>query len=335
LKTVRLDQFGDPALVLYATDAPVPSPGQGQALVRMRARPINPTDRSSIQGGYPLDWVRERRLPATPGMEGTGVVEALGPAAAGVSVGQRVVVFYEVAGSGGAGTWQEYAAYRADALIPVPDTVDEEVAAQLFINPMSAYLMLVELALAPGAWLVLTAAGSGVGVTALQVSARRGLRTIATCRRREQAPVLAALGATRVVCTEDEPLRQAILEATGGAGASAALDAVGGEVLADVTAALSPGGRVITYGNLSGQRSRPAEGGAARGDVRVEGFWLTAWIRRNPRARLTALLDEVVGLAAAGALRLPVDSRHGLSEVKEAVRRSAQPARAGKVLLVG
>jgi len=334
LKTVRLDQFGEPALVLYATDAPIPTPSEGQALVRMRARPMNPADRFSIQGSYPLDWVRQRRLPATPGMEGVGVVEALGPAATTIAIGQRVVVFYETAGSGGMGTWQEYGAYRADALIPVPESVDDETAAQLFINPMSACAMLSELALAPEAWLVVTAAGSGVGVTVLQVAAHRGLRTIATCRRREQAPELAALGATRVVCTDDEPLREAILEATGGSGAGAAMDAVGGDVLAEVTAALAKGGRLITYGNLSGQRSR-SEVGASREEIRAEGFWLSAWMRNTPRVRFQELLAEVVGLAAAGVIALPVDSCFGLSDIRAAVRRSVQAARTGKVLLVG
>lgn len=332
MKTVRLDQFGEPALVLYATDAPTPTPGEGQALVRLWARPINPPDRFSVQGSYPLDWVRERRLPATPGMEGVGIVEALGPAASGIAIGQRVVVFYETAGSGGMGTWQEYGAYRADALIPVPESLDDETAAQLFINPVSACAILAELRLAPGAWLVVTAAGSGVGVAALQMAALQGIRTIVTCRRREQTERLAALGATRVVCTEDEQPREAILEATGGAGASAVMDAAGGEVLKAIAGALAPGGRLITYSNLSGQRSRPRTGSP---EIRAERFLLSAWIRSTPKARCQEFIDKTVALIAVGALALPVDSRFELPAIAEAIRRSTHPARLGKVLIVG
>src|SRR3954453_13709735 len=119
MRRVVFDQFGEPAAVLRVEDAPPPAPGPDEVLVRLRARPINPSDLHTVHGSYGV----RPKLPATPGYEGVGVVEALGADVAGVAVGHRVIP------RGVAGTWQELVVAKAGSLIPVPEGVRDEHAA--------------------------------------------------------------------------------------------------------------------------------------------------------------------------------------------------------------
>src|SRR5207249_9394608 len=136
--------FGDPADVLTIEELPTPEPGPGQALVRMQVRPINPSDLFTIRGRYGV----LPQLPATPGLEGAGVVAALGAGVNQLQIGQMVVPL-------GSGTWQEYLVADADAHLAVPRGLDERAAAMLLANPTSAWLLLHEvLRVAPGAWVL-------------------------------------------------------------------------------------------------------------------------------------------------------------------------------------
>jgi NADPH:quinone reductase-like Zn-dependent oxidoreductase len=114
MRAVRFTSFGEPTEVLSLEDLPTPEPGPGQVLIRMRVRPINPSDLFAIRGQYG----RLPKLPATPGMEGAGVIEALGP---GVTQLQRDQLVAPMSG----GTWQEYLVADARSLLPVPPGLDE------------------------------------------------------------------------------------------------------------------------------------------------------------------------------------------------------------------
>jgi threonine dehydrogenase-like Zn-dependent dehydrogenase len=102
MKAIQFDAYGEPAEVLAVADRPIPEPGNGEARVRVLATPINPSDLLYVRGVY--SGV-EPRFPAPVGFEGVGIVDALGPEANGVVVGQRVAVI-----NGQGGNWAEYAA---------------------------------------------------------------------------------------------------------------------------------------------------------------------------------------------------------------------------------
>jgi NADPH:quinone reductase-like Zn-dependent oxidoreductase len=185
MRAVRFAAFGDPADVLAIEDLPAPAPGPGQVLVRMRVRPINPSDLFAIRGQYGI----LARLPATAGMEGAGVVEALGDGVTQLQVGQFVVPL-----SGG-GTWQEYLVADAGALLLVPPGLGEREAAMLLVNPTTAWLLLNEvLRVEPGAWVLQNAANSAVGRFVIQLSRQAGFRTINVVRRRDVIDELLARG---------------------------------------------------------------------------------------------------------------------------------------------
>src|SRR3982751_3384859 len=145
MKSVRFYEFGNPSEKLRVEDVPRPEPVANQVLVKLRARSINPSDLLTVRGLYGA----LPKLPATPGLEGMGAVAAVGDGVNNLRTGQRVIPL------GIQGTWQEYVLAASAQLIPVPDSVNDQTAAQCVVNPLTAWIMIIEeLKVEPGEWLL-------------------------------------------------------------------------------------------------------------------------------------------------------------------------------------
>lgn len=325
MQSVRFHEFGNPAEVLRVEEVPKPEPGAGQVLVRMRVRPINPSDVLTVRGLYGSLPVP----PATPGLEGMGEVAEVGEGVKHLRAGQRVIPL------GVAGTWQEFIVAPAAQLIPVPDAVNDQTAAQFVVNPLTAWIMTVEeLDLQPDEWLLQTAAGSTLGRVVLQIAKQHGFKTINVVRRREQVEELKALGAHEVICSDEEDIPERVRAITGKEGLKKAIDAVGGETGASVVRALGRGGVMLVYGLLSG-RPMPIDGGRmVFTSATVRGFWLGEWMRSVPPERQQAVIAEMLRSMATQEIVPPVEAEYSLSEILAAVEHSERPGRSGKVLLV-
>lgn len=326
MRAIRFERFGPPAEVLRLVEMPAPEPGPGQARLRLTHRPINPSDLLTVSGEYG----RLPRLPATPGFEAVGRVEALGQGATGPAIGARVVPL-----SAG-GTWCESVVADTALLVPVPDGVSDEAAAQFVVNPVTAWVMLEEeLDLQPGDWVLQTAAGSTLGRLVIQIGRLRGYRTINLVRRPEQVDELLALGADAAFATGDGDVVERIRQLTDGKGAAGALDAVGGETGALALRALRPGGTLLLYGML-GNEPLPLHNGEMlfRG-LTARGFWLSHWFRRTAPAQVATTLGALMQWMAAGDLTPPVEAIYDLADFREAIAHAERPGRSGKVLLSG
>ncbi len=326
MRALRYHAFGKPADVLQLDDVPTPEPGPGEVRVRMTHRSINPADLHTVLGHYG----NLPDLPAVGGHEGVGRVDALGDGVADVEIGQRVVPL------GVEGTWQERVVVGADDLFAVPDGVPDEAAAQLFVNPLTAWLMLDGLGLKEGDWLVQTAATSQVGRLVIQLARRRGLRTVNLVRRADARDELTALGADEVIVTEgeDDRVREKILDLTGG-GAAGALDGVGGAVGSLTARCLGDEGTMLVYGRLSGEPLTVDGGMLIFRRATVRGFWRTRWFELAPRDETRAALTHLATLIADGDLVLPVAATYDLANFRKAVAHSRASGRTGKVLLTG
>jgi NADPH:quinone reductase-like Zn-dependent oxidoreductase len=326
MRAVRFSTFGDPADVLTLEELPMPQPGPGQVLVRLRARPINPSDLFQIRGKYG----RLPRLPATPGMEGAGVIEALGEGVKQVQVGQQVVPL--VAG----GTWQEYLVVDAASLLPVPADLGEREAAMLLANPTTAWLLLHDvLRVEPGAWVLQNAANSAVGYFVIQLCRHAGYRTINVVRRRDVVDDLRAAGADEVICEADEDVVARVREITGGKGVRYALDAVAGQSGGRLAQSLGPGGTIVVFGAMSGEPLTIDPGALLFRGATVHGWWLTHWFRTASPEQTAELFGKLIPLIADGTLRAPVAAEYDLADIKQAVAAAEGSERKGKVLLVG
>ncbi len=325
MKAVVLDRWGDPEEVLQVRDVPEPSPGRGQVRVRMLASPINPSDLLMVRGQYG----RQPPLPATPGFEGVGIVEEGSGLLARRVMGRRVAVL-----NGTSGNWQEQVVVPARQAVPVPEGLSDEQAATFFVNPASALVMTrYVLKIPAGAWLLQTAAGSALGRMVIRLGQRHGFRTLNVVRRREQAEELLRLGGTAAVATNDESLFERVQSLTGGEDVPYAIDAVGGATGTEAIRCLGRGGRLLLYGTLAGEPIQIDPRVLLVGQKRVEGFWLSEWVRDQGVLTMLLLFRRIGRLLREGILTSEVGGTFPLEEVRAAVRQAAQPGRQGKVLL--
>lgn len=325
MRSLRFDAFGEPAERLRMAELPEPTPGAGELLIRMRARSINPSDLLTVRGFYG----QLPTLPATPGLEGMGVIEAVGESVTGWAVGQRVIPL------GVAGTWQEYLVVPATQAVLVPDAMADNVAAQFVVNPLTAWIMLDELNLSEGDWVLQTAAGSTLGRLVIQLAKMRGYKTLNVVRRRAQVEEIKELGGDEVICTEDEDLVKRVREVVGPHKLKAALDAVGGETGGAVAQALGSNGVMLVYGLLSMQPMPLDSGRMIFQSSTVRGFWLSDWLRNASPAKSQALFGAALHAMASGKLVPPVEAEYDLADFVAAVEHAERPGRSGKVLFVG
>ena len=233
----------------------------------MSAAPINPADLNAIEGKYPI----RPTLPATPGMEGAGVVVELGSAVRNLAVGTQVILPH------GLGTWREACAVTAEKLVAVPEGIEPVQAAMLKVNPVTAWRMLHDfVSLRPGDWLIQNAANSAAGRLLIQIARELGYKTVNIVRRAELVDELRAEGGD-VVLVDSEDLRDEVAAATERAPIRLALNAVGGENALRVAKTLASDGTMVTYGAMSLQPLCIPNGMFIFKNLRFTGFWVNKW----------------------------------------------------------
>ena len=333
MRSVVAEKVGEPSEVLHLQTRPIPQPGPGQVRIRVTAVPVEASDLHTIRGRYGFT----PEFPAVPGIESVGVVDELGSGTDGLTVGQRVVTIAVT------GTWQDYLVVDAERVLPVPANMTDSTAAQLLSNPLTAVILTSEeLNVRPAQWILQTAAGSTVGQLVIQLGAHFGFKTLNVVRRRSAVEGILAMGGTAVICTEDEDLRERVAEIAGDDGVSKAIDCVSGQVGADVSRALSPGGELVVYGALSTHRQTDPDKLTipvfARSLIyetkKVRGFWLFRWFSETPKDRMAVVIDRTLHLADSGALRVPDGQPIPVENFSEAVHLAEAPAHGGKPLLV-
>jgi NADPH:quinone reductase-like Zn-dependent oxidoreductase len=325
MKSVVLEQWGDPASVLQVREVPVPTPARGQVRIRMLASPINPSDLLMIRGQYG----RQPKLPATPGNEGVGIVEEGSGLLAWRVKGKRVAVL-----SGLGGNWAEHVVISARQAVPVPQGLSDEQAATFFVNPASALIMTTQVLKVPrDAWLLQTAAGSALGRMVIRLGKMHGFKTLNVVRRREQADELLKLGGTAVIATDSESLMERVKALTSGNGVPFAIDAVGGTLGSEVAKVLGPNGRMLVYGTLAEEPLAISSRTLMDGQKRIEGFWLSEYVKSKGPLHMLGLFRRIGKLVGEGVLNSEVGATFPLDQVRAAVQQAATPGRNGKVLL--
>ena len=332
MKALIYRDTGEPKNVLEVADIPTPPLAPGDALVRVLLSPINASDLHMVRGRYGY----QPELPASPGIEGVGIVEAVGPGVQAPAVGTRVV-FIDTWN-----TWREQIVCPANKLVPVPDGLDDAVAATSYINPLTAWaLTRSSHNLKEGDWLLQTAAASSVGKFVLQLAQHYRFKTINVIRRSEQEPIIRDLGGNEVISTDNQDLRARLQELTMGKGVEHAIDCVAGELGAEVARNLAPGGTMLVYGALSSHRQTdPAKFAmpifAPRliySTATVRGWWLPRWVPSQPLAEVRAATSNLLTMFSNRALTPPTTVRYSLKDFQEAVRLADGEAGQEKVLL--
>ena len=313
---------GNPPDVLRVTEQPWPAPAPEEVVVQMRAAPLNPADINAIEGKYPI----RPELPATPGMEGAGVVVELGREASGVAVGDQVILPHNF------GTWRQACAVKADRLIVAPADIEPVQAAMLKVNPITAWRMLHDFVpLKRGDWFIQNAANSGAGRAAIQIARELGVRSVNVVRRAELIEELREDGAD-VVLLDDDNLRTAVAESTGRAPIRLALNAVGGESALRLAKTLAPDATMVTYGAMSLDPVTIPNGMLIFKNLKFTGFWVNKWYDGATAAERAAAFAPLFEISRRGLLRTVVEKSYPLREATAAIRHAMQSKRGGKVI---
>lgn len=309
---------------LSVDDFPIPQPGDHDVIVKMTSAPVHPSDLAFIQGRYGF----RRALPTVPGFEGSGVVLAVGAQANQTLIGQRVACLATRAD----GTWAQYLCTGEQDVIPLPNSVSDDLAAALLVNPLSAWAM-VDLARASGAKaIVQTAAAGALGKMIIRLCQRWGIETINIIRREAQISELEQSGARYILNSSEPTFDKHLRELCATLGAHIAFDAVGGSLSASVLRTLPNGSTLIIYGGLDGQPAQFTVDQFIFRAKQVRGFWLSHWMRdASSETRAEALMDI---LANSEDFTSPIAGRYPLEQAPQALQTYESSMTTGKVLLI-
>lgn len=321
-KAAIYETHGNPAEVLRIVEQAWPEPAPDEVVVKMAAAPINPADLNAIEGKYPV----RPALPATPGMEGAGVVVELGSAVRNLTVGMQVILPH------GLGTWREACAIAAEKLVTVPAGIEPIQAAMLKVNPITAWRMLHDfVSLQPGDWLIQNAANSAAGRCAIQIARELGYKTVNIVRRAELIEELRGEGGD-VVLVDGEGVRDEVAAATQRAPIRLALNAVGGESAIRMAKTLAPEATIVTYGAMSLEPMCIPNGMLIFKNLRFTGFWVNKWYDGATAKQCAETFAPIFEMAQRGLLRTKVEKTYPITEAKAAVTHASQGKRGGKIV---
>ena len=322
IRAITYAAHGKPEDVLRLEEQPRPEPAADEAVVRLLAAPINPADLNQIEGKYPV----RAPLPATPGFEGAGVIEQIGAEVKDRKTGERVILPHDL------GTWREVAVVKAQKLTAVPDEIEPEQAAMLKINPITAWRLLHDfVALQPGEWVAQNAANSAVGRAVIAICRDQGWRTLNIVRRKELMDELRAEGGD-VVLLDDDQLRTAAADATGGAPIRLGLNQVGGESALRLAKIVAPEAFIVTIGAMSLKPLTVPNGLLIFKNLHFTGFWVNKWYDQATARERADTFAHIFDLARRGLLRTRIERTYPLTDFREAVARASESERSGKVL---
>jgi NADPH2:quinone reductase len=326
MRAIQAREAGGPD-VLELVDLPEPVPGAGQILVRVAAAGLNFIDTYRRGGVYPMPF------PHVVGIEGAGVVEAVGDGVSDLAVGDRV------AWSDAPGSYAELVLVPADRAVRVPAGVDLELAAALPLQGMTAhYLVTSTYPVQAGDDVLVHAAAGGVGLLLTQLVVARGGRVIATVSTADKAGLATQAGADLVIRYDQlgdltTELPKLVKDATGGKGVAVVYDGVGRTTFDASLASLRPRGMMVLFGGSSGQVppfdiQRLNSGGSLFLTRPTLGFYIAT--TEELRWRTTELFDAVL----AGTLDVRIGARFALGDAADAHRALEGRATTGKVILI-
>jgi len=315
--------FGNPADVTTLGELATPDPGPGQVRIRTILSPIHNHDLWTTRGSYGY----KPSLPAIGGTEAVGLVDAVGADVDGALVGKRVAT------AGSNGTWAEYFIAPAQAIVPLPAAIEDAAAAQLISMPFSAIALLDFLDVKEGDWIVQTAANGAVGKVLAALAAEHGVNLVNLVRRQEAVAELAALGMSNVVVTSDSDWVAQVKAIIGPDGARAAVDSVGGDVGGGLIEVLGNDGALVVFGTATGTPMPIVSGPIIFKQITIKGFWGSKVSTAMAGDKKARLIGELITLAVAGKLPLPVGGIFELADAAKAMDAAQVPGRAGKILL--
>ncbi len=320
MKAIRVHEVGGPDVLRYE-EVPLPSPGPGQAVVKVEAIGLNYIDCYFRAGLY------KTALPFIPGMEAAGTVTATGPGVSEVGVGDRVAYAPHI------GAYAEYVAVPAERLVKIPQGLDARSAAAAMLQGMTAhYLALNTYPLKPGDTALVHAAAGGVGLLLVQIAKMRGARVFGTVSTREKAALAREAGADEVILYTEQDFEAEVMRLTNGKGVNVVYDSVAKTTFDKSLNCVGLRGVLALFGQSSGPVPAFDPARLAKNAI----FLTRPGLMQHTatRAELLQRAEDVLGWVKSGKLRLRISQTLPLKDAAEAHRLLEGRKTTGKVLLI-
>jgi NADPH2:quinone reductase len=306
---IRIHQTGGPEVLRWEA-IEVPAPGVGEVLLRQTAVGLNYIDVYFRTGLYAAPT-----MPFIPGLEGAGVVEAVGPEVTALAVGDRVAY-----ASAPIGAYAEARLMPADRLVKIPDSISDEQAAAMMLQGMTTqYLVRRTYKIQPGDTILVHAAAGGVGLMLCQWAKHLGATVIGTVSSDEKAALARANGCDYPVIYTREDFQARVLEITNGQKVPVVYDSVGVDTFAKSLDCLAPLGMMVLFGQASGPVP-PFELGtlAAKGSLFITRPTLFSYTAK--REDLVTTAQELFEVVSKGVVKIAVNQTYPLAEAARAQR---------------
>ena len=319
---VRLHKTGKPDVLKYEK-VPVPDPGDGEALVRHTAIGVNYIDTYHRSGAYKLE-----KLPVVLGMEGAGVVEAVGKGVANVKPGDRVAYTSPPAGS-----YAELRVITAHRLINLPDDISDETAAGMMLKGLTAhYLLRRAHRVSKGEPILVHAAAGGTGLILCQWAKHLGATVFGTVSTEAKAKLAKAHGCDVPIITSKQDFLRAIAEATKRVGVSVVYDGIGQETFDRSLGALGLLGHMVLYGQASGPVRPLNLDRLAQKSLTITRPVLFHYILA--RRALERMAKELFEVVRSGAVKIEVNHRYPLKDAAKAHAALEGRKTTGSIILI-
>ncbi len=319
IQAIRIEQYGG-ADVLRLKEITLPSPGAGQALVRLKAAGLNFIDIYRRRGDYPVE------LPYTPGLEAAGVVEEVGEGVTEVAKGDRVCY------TGQPGAYAEAALVDADKLIPLPDSLSFSQGAALPLQGMTAHYLINEYHKPrPDMPVLIHAAAGGMGLLLVQWARHLRAMVIGTVSTAEKAELAMQAGCDHVINYTEQDFVTEVKRITGNGGAELIIDGVGKDTFPGDLEAVSLRGTIVIFGSASGKAEPVSPNLFQQKSIRVCGGSLFNFML--DRNELLMRAHDVIHAVQAGWLKLNVHHEFALKEADKAHKLLESRQSTGKIVL--
>ena len=321
-KAIRISKTGGPEVMEYV-DVEVGEPGPGEARVRHVACGLNYIDVYFRTGSYP------QQLPAGLGMEGAGVVEAVGEGVSHVEPGDRIAYAGRPPGA-----YAELRTMPASSLVRLPDTIEFETAAAMMLQGLTVeYLFHRTFPLHGGETILFHAAAGGVGLIACQWAKALGVTMIGTVGSDEKGELAKAHGCAHVINYNKENFVERVKEITGGKGVPVVYDSIGKDTFIGSLDCLSPLGMMVSFGSASGPV--PPFGLnelASRGSLFITRPTLFTYAGK--RETLETMAANLFGMVESGKIKIDINQRYPLKDAAQAHRDLESRKTTGSTILI-
>jgi NADPH2:quinone reductase len=324
-RAVCIEQFGGPE-AMKLVERTLGEPGPGEIRIRHHACGLNYIDVYQRTGLY------QGPLPLTLGMEGAGIVEAVGEGVTHLRPGDRAAYASQPPGS-----YTDARVMPAKTVVKLPDDIDFETGAAMMLKGLTTQYLLKKTlprdGLEPGDFVLFHAAAGGVGLIACQWARALGLQLIGTAGSDEKCRLALEHGASHAINYRSEDFVARVKEITGGRGLKVVYDSVGADTFVKSLDCLRPFGLAANFGNASG-KVPPLDMGllAAKGSLYVTRP--TLFTHMATRESTQAMADDLFAVVRSGAVKIRIDQRFPLEQVAEAHRALEARATTGCTVLL-